>query len=431
MNPSSNSGKPLVIFDLDGTLFQTDKVWVEAIQEAQRELGLEVSDAETITSHFNEPPRKVIYNLARSEDDELIGEFYAKILEIGEPLILKKGRLYPGISEVLDELEAQGFEMYLCTNASKEYAEYILANFGIDSFFSRLASGEDYDGDKQELVRGFMQGCSTAVMVGDRSQDFLAARACNIPSIGVSYGFGGAEVYQADYVADSASGILTFIKRIDIFSKIEAKLEFLASQTPRIIGVDGVDTSGKTSFSAELETYLACRGHKTALLHLDDFHNLRQVRNQGNDPVQSYFDHAFNLELLQAEILEPLSRGEEVDTELTLLDLDSDRFENLQHYRVDSDTVVILEGVLLNRKPLKKYFALRVFLDIPWGEMLQRAAARDVPRFGEEFLERYKVRYIPIQERYLEEFTPRKNCDFVIDNTDFSKPVLIFPLHER
>jgi phosphoglycolate phosphatase len=141
--------------------------------------------------------------------------------------------------------------------------------------------------------------------------------------------------------------------------------------------------------------------------------------------VQAYFDHAFNLELLEKKILAPARSGELVDKELLLLDLESDTYINHKRYRIDNDTVVILEGVLLYRKPLDRYFDLRVFLDIPFSEVLRRAGERDASRFGPEFLTRYKTRYIPVQKRYLEDYSPRERSDMVIDNTDFANPRIV------
>lgn len=212
---------------------------------------------------------------------------------------------------------------------------------------------------------------------------------------------------------------------VDIFARIESLLGTGNSDGAAMIGINGVDNSGKTTFAIELEQCLKNKGYKTALIHLDDFHNERSIRNQGDDPVQAYFDHAFNLELLEKEILAPVRRGEFIDKELLLLDLESDTYINREHYQIDKDTVVILEGVLLYRKPLDRYFDVRVFLDIPFSEVLRRAGERDVARFGKKFLDKYKTKYIPIQKRYLELYSPKERSDIVVDNADFTNPRIV------
>ena len=84
----------------------------------------------------------------------------------------------------------------------------------------------------------------------------------------------------------------------------------------RIVGVNGVDTSGKTCFAQSLAHFLQARGHHVALVHVDDFHNPRAVRAQGADPVRSYINHAFDLSRLERALLVPAWQVETVDLSL-------------------------------------------------------------------------------------------------------------------
>ncbi|MEJ5308333.1 MAG: hypothetical protein WHX52_01055 [Anaerolineae bacterium] len=86
---------------------------------------------------------------------------------------------------------------------------------------------------------------------------------------------------------------------------------------------------------------------------------------------------------------------------------------------------MLVEGVLLFRPPIDAYFDLRLFLHIPFDEVLRRATARDVPHCGDDYLERYKFRYIPVQQWYLETHRPAERSDVVIDNTDYANPHII------
>ena len=87
--------------------------------------------------------------------------------------------------------------------------------------------------------------------------------------------------------------------------------------------------------------------------------------------------------------------------------------------------ILIVEGILLFREPLRKYFDIKIFLRIDFEEMLRRAKLRDVPKFGVEVLDSYQSRYMPAQERYFRECTPELQCDILIDNNDWERPVLL------
>lgn len=202
-----------------------------------------------------------------------------------------------------------------------------------------------------------------------------------------------------------------------IFELIENNITSQEHESAYVIGINGVDTSGKTKFAAGLNSYLIDRGYKTALIHMDDFHNQLSVRSKGSNEIDSYINNAFNLGLIEKELLNQIKNGLLIDKELLLLDLDSDKFTNKKHYKIDNDTVVILEGVLLYREPIERYIDYKVFLDISFEEVLKRAKLRDVPRYGVEFLERYKNKYIPIQQKYIDTYMPKQKSNIIIDNS--------------
>ncbi|HNT78047.1 MAG TPA: uridine kinase [Anaerolineae bacterium] len=211
--------------------------------------------------------------------------------------------------------------------------------------------------------------------------------------------------------------------RDDLFAQIADTLAGMPTTRARLVGLNGVDTSGKTVFTNALAEFLAARGQHVTLIHGDDFHHPRALRSQGPDPVRGYIAHAFNLPLLEAALLAPARRGASVDKTLTLLDLDSDAFTLTRRYVIRPDTVVLVEGVLLFRPPVDEYFDLRIFLHVSFDEVLRRVAVRDVPRYGPGIVDRYHARYIPAQQWYLATYRPQERSDFVVDNTDYQNPV--------
>ncbi|MBD3285084.1 HAD-IA family hydrolase [candidate division WOR-3 bacterium] len=416
--------KQLVIFDLDGTLFQSDLVWIDAIQQALVDVGLPQKSRDELLSYFGDSPKVLIPKLTSDLPKRKLRKFFKLVKNYGDSRMETHGKLYDGVENMLADLQSQGFPVALCTNGRSDYAEYILKRLGIHDYFVKIKSAEKRE-SKAGAIKELLAGYPEAIMVGDRRNDFEAARENDIPSIAAAYGFGGDEVKLADYIAETPSEIQTYVKRIHIFHTVEKKVKQTQGSTAHIVGINGVDTSGKTTFAVEMEKYLKSRGHQTMIIHLDDFHNPRDVRSRGADPIQSYIDNAFNLELLEKEILAPISRGQTLDKELKLLELESDEFTNVKRYRIDKDTIVILEGVLLYREPINKYFCIRVFLDVEFREVLRRAGERDTARFGPEFIKRYKTKYIPVQKRYLEDCKPVERSDVVVDNNDYIRPYLV------
>lgn len=194
---------------------------------------------------------------------------------------------------------------------------------------------------------------------------------------------------------------------------------------PLIIGISGAYTSGKTVFAAGLARYLGEHGIKTQPIHYDDFHHpFSEITWTSDNEVDVFYNDAFDPEKLESEILRPLKVDGRVEKDVLCVDLGTDQFTNAIHFDIDASTIVLLEGALLFRPSLLQYLDYTVYLDISTDEMLRRARQRDVPRFGEEIMEKFAVRYIPVQERYLACCAPKSLCDMCIDNNDYRAPRL-------
>jgi phosphoglycolate phosphatase len=115
----------------------------------------------------------------------------------------QENSVYPGIPAVLQNLQASGWQLFLCTSKREDFALRILEKFALDRYF--LAVYADTPGSvnhsKTALLRRLLEEQSldpaTTVMVGDRYFDIEAARANGVTSIAVTYGYGTPEELEA------------------------------------------------------------------------------------------------------------------------------------------------------------------------------------------------------------------------------------------
>jgi phosphoglycolate phosphatase len=407
----------LIIFDLDGTLFQTAVCDVNAVHKLCDELGIKhVAEREIIAGIG-----KTIYNFLNDilPSNNLLDEVCIRFRELERTEVIERGELFPGIPQMLEKLRGEGHTLAICSNGSLEYIMLVLDHMGITGFFHEIQSAK-YIGSKTEVVRQMLRESKNAVMVGDTKSDFCAANANNIPSVGVTYGYGiSTDLEQATFTSNNAMQICEVISQIDVFFQITDKLIRCGK---RSIGINGVDTSGKTILANNLSHFLKQIGIKNTIIHIDDFHNPIAIRYQGENEIDSYYKNAFNYTQLIEEILLPLRQNGTVDKVLLCLNLDTDKYDKAIHFTIDSDTVILIEGVLLFRPPLLEFLDGRVFVHINFEEVLRRANLRDVPKYGEVFLKKYINKYIPIQKIYFKEHNPLHNSDIVIDNNDYLNP---------
>jgi phosphoglycolate phosphatase len=201
------SGMPFrpeaMIFDLDGTLFKTEKLLIPAYHatfDRMREEGTfqgETPHEQTILGCLgmllDQIWKKVLPDASeevRSRADELFMHYELEFLHNGF------GELYPEVKETLTTLKQRGVRLFVASNGLEEYVKGVVEIKGLTPLFEGLYSaGEFQTLSKVDLVRLLLDryGIGSAWMVGDRSSDVEAGLKNGLAVIGCDYaGFGTA-----------------------------------------------------------------------------------------------------------------------------------------------------------------------------------------------------------------------------------------------
>jgi uridine kinase len=419
----------LIIFDMDGTIVPSLPAVYEAIKRAFTKLGWAVTfSAEDINKFFGMPsPRGAsrFYEFITPPGSHLTQEeVKVKVRQEEAVTFREMAQPYPGVEEILTTLRKRGYRLAQYTNASTAYLNMIMSTLDTGKYFDYVECIHENNLTKIELVRKIKEkfGGLTAAVVGDRWHDIEAARETDSLSVGVLFGYGGDEPAKADITINSFQELLAiFDRNLPIFEKILTEIEKRKDKNkPFVVGITGIDGSGKTRFAEALEGFLIERGLKTQAIHLDDFHHPKEIRYAGKDPADNYFNRSFNIGLIIEKLLQPLRRKRAFSTRMTAFDYVTDRYENEREFTFGPETVVIFEGVFLFRKELAPYLDYKIHLDITFEESKRRAKERD----PEAALEKYDEKYLPAQAKYLKEYPPDKTADMVIDNSDWQYPRL-------
>lgn len=200
----------LVVFDIDGTLFQTELVTVPAVQRTFAAHGLPVPDAEKICSFFGRPNEEYLDWLASMCSPERAREIVDDTNRLELELVTQEGRLYDGARGVLETLKAEGYGLGVCSNGPEDYVDAFLDGHQVRSFFDIVRTrGLRYDG-KTEMLRDIIAvvRAQEVIMIGDRHDDVLAAHASGALALATCYGFGARhELHDADARVNSIAEI--------------------------------------------------------------------------------------------------------------------------------------------------------------------------------------------------------------------------------
>ena len=181
-----------IIFDMDGTISNSEKAIERTINEIRADMGLAPLDAKFIVKTINEPGR----NLAM--------EFYG----INSPYAgLKEGfeakfkayydlyaRCYDGTKELLIWCKERNFKTALASNAPHGTLTQILSKNEILELFDEVigVSADVPQKPDPAMLRLAVKrtGAKKALFVGDSMKDELAAKNAKMPYLQVSWGFG-------------------------------------------------------------------------------------------------------------------------------------------------------------------------------------------------------------------------------------------------
>lgn len=200
-----------MIFDMDGTLFQTETLLIPAYHATFDEMRREgtftdkTPDEEIMIGCLGmllpEIWRRVLPDAderVRQRADELFVKYALEYLEKGY------GEFYPEVADTLARLKASGIRLFVASNGLKEYVRGVARVKGIAPLFEELYSaGEHQTASKVDLVRLLLErhNLRHAWMVGDRSSDVEAGLKNGLTVIGCEYaGFGDGSELNGSHV---------------------------------------------------------------------------------------------------------------------------------------------------------------------------------------------------------------------------------------
>lgn len=202
-----------IIFDLDGTLTDPGPGITNSIMYALRKFGIE-SERHNLYKFIGPPLREsfsVYYGFDKDQAEQAVVYYREYFSEKG----MYENGLYPGISDILAELNHQNRKLYVATSKPQEYSLRILEHFDILKYFD-FVSGSNMDGSmsaKSDLIERILPRIKSdeiieTIMIGDRRYDIEGAAHHKIDSAAVLYGYGERaelEDVQPTYLIESTA----------------------------------------------------------------------------------------------------------------------------------------------------------------------------------------------------------------------------------
>lgn len=195
----------LVIFDLDGTLVDSQDQIELALNAARTSLGYSTSPAGQIFEKLGLPVQNLFGDLDLSpiSQVELISVFRKRLYEH----IDLENKCFPGVELLLEKIREAGMKTAIATGKSTRMAKRVVDNSALGGNIDFVQGTDGFQSKPHpEVINRCLNefpGCR-AIMIGDRVEDIKSASRAGIPSIGI------AQSAHSESTLQAAGASLTF-----------------------------------------------------------------------------------------------------------------------------------------------------------------------------------------------------------------------------
>ena len=202
-----------IIFDIDGTIWNTTYVVERAWNKALDECGLSYAHvtAKQLQGLFGLPMMDIIDAIIPNETTEKKLEFKPLCYKYEDEFISREsGELYDKMVETIKRL-SEKYPLYVVSNCQGGYIELMLEKTGMKPYFKDFTCPAYTDKLKADniLIIAERNGLKNPIYIGDTQMDANACKAANVPFVFAEYGFGTCD--NPDYTIKKIEDILELV----------------------------------------------------------------------------------------------------------------------------------------------------------------------------------------------------------------------------
>lgn len=214
-------------------------------------------------------------------------------------------------------------------------------------------------------------------------------------------------------------------QRAFLLGSVAGSVVALDSSRRLLVAVDGVDGAGKSTFADELAEEVRALRRPVIRASADGFHRCAVERYRlGRSSPSGFYRDSYDYDRMRAELLNPCSSGGTGLFRDAVFDVDRDVSVEGRLRVAPSDAIVIIDGLFLHRREIRRYWDYSIFLDVDFEVSIPRGASRGSSYGSPNPAAPSNRRYVEGQRLYFHDAQPTLRASIVIDNNDLSHPTI-------
>lgn len=202
-----------IIFDVDGTIWDTTPIVEKAWNHALDECGLSYAHvtADQLKGLFGLPMMDIIDAILPNETLEKKLEFKPLCYKYEDEYLSRRpGLMYKGMRPAIKAL-SEKHPIFIVSNCQGGYIELMMEKTGLKPYITDFTCPAYTDQVKAGNIKIISErnGLKKPIYVGDTQMDANACKEAGVPIVYVSYGFGTVE--NPDYVIDEISELIDLV----------------------------------------------------------------------------------------------------------------------------------------------------------------------------------------------------------------------------
>jgi uridine kinase len=185
-----------------------------------------------------------------------------------------------------------------------------------------------------------------------------------------------------------------------------------------LVGISGIDGSGKGFVAAKLANALRAESLNVAVISADDWLNLPNVHFNPQNYAEHFYKHAIRSDEMFERLIIPLRDHREIDILADCGDAKA-TIHRKHRYVFRNIDIVLLEGIFLFKPGYRGLFDLKIWVECSFQTALRRAIARGqegLPPAETQYA--FETIYFPAQRIHLDRDDPRRAADLILNNDD-------------